>query len=304
MNRRQFVNNVSLAVTAAAVTAAPSRSSAAPASALRLRFVGMMAFVNRSDGSLLAATPGRTRAHLSHQAFLMARRGTRAADVLGMQAAHGVVPGAFDMRLDGADPAAFVYRCLHNTTLDVTSGRGAVAKQSSQMAHMDRIAPGSHVRGDIEQWASGRVSLRGGRLVDSAAHPDAGRTWSFGAYRQALTDAVDFHGDAGTELRLTSGAEARTLALGAGDAEDIWVISATTASETVDPTRIEHTAAAFEFLSASAPVIAECADASGRAVPTTELPCSHQLGAALHGAAGESRFPPFSEFCFLIETGS
>ena len=40
----------------------------------------------------------------------------------------------------------------------------------------------------------------------ASGHPDAGRVWAFGAYKQKLTDAVDFHNTAGasTTIRITS----------------------------------------------------------------------------------------------------
>ena len=208
---------MSAAATAVAVASPSARTRSD--SAFTLRFVGMMGFVQRSDGSFLVATPGNTaHAHLSHQPFLMARAGSRVAQALDMAPAHGVVPGAFDMRLADARPDGFVYRCLDNTSLDVVTGADpAVTNASTQMAQLDRIVPGSRVRGNIEQWATSRVSLRGGRIEDSSAHPDAGRVWSFGGYQQRLTDAVNFEAAAGAELRLTVGAEARTFTAGAGE---------------------------------------------------------------------------------------
>ena len=205
---------MSAAATAVAVASPSARTRSD--SAFTLRFVGMMGFVQRSDGSFLVATPGNTgHAHLSHQPFLMARAGSRVAQALDMAPARGVVPGAFDMRLADARPEGFVYRCLDNTALDIVTGADpAVSNASTQMAQLDRIVPGSRVRGNIEQWATSRVSLRGGRIEDSSAHPDAGRVWSFGGYQQRLTDAVNFEAVAGTELRLTVGAEARILHCG------------------------------------------------------------------------------------------
>ena len=58
MNRRDFVSRVALGA-AAACTALPRSSEAsAPAGQLRMRFVGMMAFIERNDHSFLVATPG------------------------------------------------------------------------------------------------------------------------------------------------------------------------------------------------------------------------------------------------------
>jgi hypothetical protein len=219
-----------------------------------------------------------------------------------MAPAHGVVPGAFDMRLTDLPPEAFVYRCLDNTSLDVVTGvNPAVTNASTQMARLDRIVPGARVRGNIEQWATSRVSLRGGRIDDSSAHPDAGRVWSFGAYRQRLTDAVNFEAHGGAELRLTAGAEARTFSAGAGGGEELWVISAAQARDVDTPTRLEHSAAAFDYLAEATPLIAECAEARGREVPPTELPCSHPTSAALGLAAGGRTWPPYSELCYIVE---
>ena len=60
------------------------------------------------------------------------------------------------------------------------------------MAHLHDIAPGKRLRGNVEKWASSTISLRGGKIENSAAHPDAGKVWSFGSYRQRLTDAVNY----------------------------------------------------------------------------------------------------------------
>jgi hypothetical protein len=292
----------------AAVAGVASVSSSArerSASGVTLRFVGMMGFVERTDGSFLVATPGHgAHAHVTHQPFLMARAGSRIAQAFAMTPAAGVVPGAFDMRLADASPGGFVYRCLENTSLDVAAGTGtAVANASTQMARLDRIVPGSRVRGNVEQWASSRVSLRGGRIEDSSAHPDAGRVWSFGDYRQRLTDAVNFEAAAGAEIRLTSGAEARTFEGGAGRHEELWIVSAARARETETPTRLEHSVAAFDYLAEATPLIAECAEAGGREVPQTEFPCTHPTNAGVGGAAAGRAFPPYTELCFMVLIG-
>ena len=57
---------------------------------------------------------------------------------------------------------------------------------------MNRIAPSKRVRGNVEKWASSTVSLRGGRIENSEGHPDAHKVWTFGSYKQRLTDAVNF----------------------------------------------------------------------------------------------------------------
>ncbi len=303
MNRRQFVSRVSMSAAATAVAVASPSANTRPSSAFTLRFVGMMGFIERSDGSFLVATPGNTaHAHVSHQPFLMARAGSGVGQALGLAPAHGVVPGAFDMRLAEAQPGGFVYRCLDHTSLDVVTGAGpAVTNASTQMAQLTRIVPGSRVRGNIEQWATSRVSLRGGRIEDASAHPDAGRVWSFGGYQQRLTDAVNFDATAGAEIRLTAGTEARTFTAGAEAGEELWVISAAQAREVNTPTRLEHSVAAFDYLAEATPLIAECAEARGREVPPTELPCSHPTSAALGLAAGGRAWPPYSELCYIVQ---
>ncbi|MGH9201512.1 MAG: hypothetical protein ACRD2A_09765, partial [Vicinamibacterales bacterium] len=192
----------------------------------------------------------------------MARRGSGAAAAFDMHPAIGVNPSAFDLRLASERPDGFVYRCLENTSLDVLSGsRAAVANQSMQMAQMASIAPGKRVRGDIERWSPTTVSLRGGRLTDSAAHPDAGKTWSFGRFRQQLTDAVDFTGSPGTIVRLTTGSEARTFE--SREAADLWLVSAALPSEgSNNPRMLEHSHVAFDYLVDARPIIAECPGAT------------------------------------------
>ena len=303
MDRRAFVSRVTLGA-AALCTSTASQSAAASTGGLNLHFVGMMGFVGRTDGSFLVATPG-PEAHggFLHRPFLMARRGSAAASALDMRPAIGVVPGAFDMRLSNERSSDFVYRCLENTSLDIVSGsQNEVTYASSQMAQMAKIAPGKHVRGDIERWSPTTVSLRGGRLSDSAAHPDAGKTWSFGQFRQRLTDAVDFTGSSETIVRLTSGSESRTLAASAREMSDLWLISAALPREgSTNPKMLEHSHVVFEYLVDAQPVIAECAEATGREVPETELPCSHPSSASLGFAAAETRFPPWTDLCYPLE---
>ena len=299
MDRRSFVSRVTLGA-AALCTSTASRSAAAATGGLRLHFVGMMGFVGRSDGSYLVATPGRqAHPHLNHRPFLMARRASAAQAAFDMQPAIGVIPSAFDMRLSNERPSDFVYRCLENTSLDIVSGsEDAVENVSTQMAQMAKIAPGKRVRGDIERWSPTTVSLRGGRLSDSAAHPDAGKTWVFGEYRQRLTDAVDFTGTAGTVVRLTTGGEARTLESTAAESADLWLISAALPSDGFNnPRMLEHSQVVFDYLVDARPVTFECPEATGRAVPETELPCTHPSSASLGLPSGETRFPPFSDLC-------
>jgi hypothetical protein len=302
MHRRRFLTHVPAGIAAACVT--PTLASAAPrtAAGLTIRFVGMMGLVERSDGSMLAALPSSDTHHeLAHRPFLMARAGSRVAAALGLRPVPGVVPSAFDMRLEGALPDSFVFRCLGNSRIDVRAGDGPVHNRAAQPAQMARIVRGARVRGDLERWASSVVSLEGGELIDAAAHPDAGRVWSFGTYRQRLTDAVDYASTGPVELRLTQGADVTRYIPAAEAGEELWVVSAATARKPAGaPTRLEHSRAAFEFLAEGDPVIAECPEASGREVPVSEIPCDRGASASATAGAAARRFPPYTELCYII----
>lgn len=304
MNRRQFVSRVSLGA-AAACTSFAKPSLASPASGrINIRFVGMMTFLQRSDRSFLVATPGHHASHhITHTPFLMARAGSPIAKALGMSPALGVVPEAFDTELIGSRPSDFVYRNLENTSLEITSGNAdAVENAASEMALMNKIAPGKRVRGNIEKWASSTISLRGGRLDNSAGHPDAGKRWHFGSYSQRLTDAVNFRnvGGASTTIRLTSAADARSFQVGAGESTELWVFSAAQADADIgEPTALEHAAVIFDYLVSATPVLATCAEATGRDVPDTELPFVRPTSASLGVIAEERHMPPMTEICFI-----
>src|SRR5688572_24827678 len=153
MNRRDFVSRVVLGGAAAACTDFQTSAFAAPAPGnFKFRFVGMMAFVERTDRSFLVATPGQSHHHAAHVPFLMARRDSIFAERLGMTPVAGVIPEAFDTELIGARPADFVYRSLENTALEVISGSSdRVANKATTIAHLHRIAPGKRVRGNVEK---------------------------------------------------------------------------------------------------------------------------------------------------------
>lgn len=301
MNRRQFVSRVSLGAAAACTTFRPSLAAAATGQ-VTLRFVGMMGFIERQDRSFLVATPGEHH-HMTHVPFLMARAGSAIAKALNFVPVPGVIPEAFDTALIGTRPEDFVFRSLSNTSLDVVSGtREAVTNEATQLAQMDRIAPGKRVRGNVEKWASSTVSLRGGRLENSAAHPDAGRVWSFNGYSQKLTDAVNYKGDAGaaTSIRLTSVRDALTYTVPNGQAEDLWIFSAAAMdSRGGSPTRIEHSDLVFDYLVDAQPIAAECVNATGRTVPETELPFINPSSASAGLVASATRFPPDTWLCWM-----
>jgi hypothetical protein len=304
MNRRDFVSRVALGAAVACTTLGKTTPVAAQSGRVNLRFIGMMGFVERSDGSFLVATPGATHHHMVHVPFLMARAGSPAARTFGMAPAAGVIPAAFDTQLVGTRPADFVYRSLANTAIDVLSGTdGAVDNAASQMAHLADIAPGKRVRGNLEKWASATVSLRGGRVENSSAHPDAGKEWSFGSYRQPLTDAVNYSNSDGrtTTVRLTSATEAATLTVEAGEAAELWIISAADPGDRQnDPTRLVHSGLLFNYLVDAQPVLAECAEATGREVPPTELPFVRPTTASA-GLIASSMIPPLTEFCYVAD---
>ena len=302
MNRRAFVSRVTLGGVAVACTALRPSEASAAAGQFRMRFVGMMGFIERADHSFLVATPGQLTHHLTHVPFLMAKAGSPIAKALGMAPARGVVPAAFDTEFVGSNPAEYVYRNLANTSIEIVSGGDAVDNQATEMAQLQKIAPGKRVRGNIERWALTTVSLRGGRLNDSAAHPDAHKVWSFGDYRQRLTDAVNYTNrqGAGTTIRLTSGTDVRSYTIAPGETCDLSMISAAAFDNRMnDPMRLVHSEVVFEFLVDAKPVLAECAEATGREVPASELPYVVPTSASGGIVASGSTFPPATEFCFI-----
>jgi hypothetical protein len=237
--------------------------------------------------------------------FLMARKGSPLASALEMVAAPGVIPAAFDTQLEGSNPSDFVYRSLTNTAVEVTSGStDRVVNGADQMAHLTDITAGRRLRGNLEKWATSTVSLRGGALENSGAHPDAGKVWSFGNYRQRLTDAVNYrnlHGTA-TTIRLTSGADVQTVTVSAADAAEVWMIStAAIDSRMNDPMMLVHSELLFDFLVDAKAVLAQCADATGRVVPATALPFVKPTSASLGVVASEAAAPPFTDLCFIAD---
>lgn len=304
MNRRAFVSRVALGGVAAACTGYGKSVQAAPSNQVGVRFVGMMTFMERADRSFLVATPGHhAMHHMTHTPFLMARAGSAVAKAFGMKPARGVVPAAFDTMLIGTNPADFVYRSLDNTSLDILSGENeAVVNDADQMALMNRISPNTRVRGNIEKWASSTISIRGGRIENSSGHPDAGKTWAFGDYRQRLTDAVNFRSAVRerTTIRLTSAIEAATFSAPAGESAELWVISAAQPGEaTGEPTMLEHSEVLFDYLVDAKPIVATCPEATGRIAPATELPFVHPTSASNGIIATAATVPPWSEFCFV-----
>lgn len=305
MNRRQFVSRVSLGAAAACTPIVHSSLSAAAPGQVNVRFVGMMTFMERADHSFLVATPGHHAFHhMTHTPFLMARKGSAVATALGMVAVPGVIPAAFDTALIDSNPGDFVFLNLDNTAVDIVSGaETAVSNEAREMAVLNQIAPGKRVRGNIEKWAGSTVSLRGGRIEDSSGHPDAGKVWAFGNYKQRLTDAVNFKNTAGTAttIRLTSALEARSFTAPAGETTELWVFSAAEPNGGIgEPTQLEHAEVLFDYLVDAKPIVATCAEATGRKVPPTELPFVKPSSASLGIVASSTTMaPPLTEFCFI-----
>jgi hypothetical protein len=263
---------------------------------LRLKFVGMMGYVTRSDGSVLVALPGSHRmGHYAHVPFLMARAGTPIARALGLTNMPGVVAGAFDVSVP--DDASFVFRCLDGADIDVVAeAGGAVDHRADQIAQMQTIAPGKRLRANLRRWTQATVTLEGGTLDNSAAHPDAGKVWSFGAHRQRLTDAT-VHRSMAAAVRLHSGAHVLTYMASGDSISELWVVSAAAPTTQVpNPKRLEHAHLLFEYFSDADAIVPTCEDAVGRVTYPTELPCGGSSVAALGGGAARTA-PPYTELC-------
>ena len=304
MNRRQFVSRVSLGAAAVCTPLAHESIAAAASGQVNVRFVGMMTFIERQDHSFLVATPGQHAFHhMTHTPFLMARAGSPIAKAFEMAPAPGVVPAAFDTTLVGTRPDEFVFRRLDNSALDIITGTNdRVTNEATELAWLNRIAPGKRVRGNVEKWALSTVSLRGGRIENSAGHPDAGKVWSFGSYQQRLTDAVNFRSEAGapTTIRLTSATDARSFTAASGQVAELWVFSAAQPNGGIDdPTALEHSAVVFDYLVGATPIVATCPEATGRKVPDSDVPFVSATSASAGLVASEMRMPPLSEFCYM-----
>jgi hypothetical protein len=256
-----------------------------------------MLYVTRSDGSVMVALPGTHRfGHYGHVPFLMARQNTAIASALGMKAHPGVVAGAFDARLANSS-ASFAFRCLEGLDIEVAAqGGGAVDHRATHLAQMHLITKGKRLRNDLRRWSIGSVSVRGGRLDNAAAHPDAGKIWTFGDVAQPLTDATVYRAGAAT-VRLYSGANVDAFTADAAQSSELWVVSAAgPRSDAPDPKRLEHASLLFEFFSESTAIVPTCAEAEGRITLATEYPCGATALAALAAGAARSA-PPFSELC-------
>ncbi|HUE88503.1 MAG TPA: hypothetical protein VMO26_20695 [Vicinamibacterales bacterium] len=260
----------------------------------------MMGYISRTDGSILVALPGlHPMGHYAHVPFLMARSGSAIASALQMTPMPGVVAGAFDDRLVNAPDSGFVFRCLEGCDVDIDarSGISAVANRASHLAQMYTIAKGRRLRNDVRRWSQATVTLRGGRLDNSAAHPDAGKIWSFGSHQQPLTDATLYTADDAT-LQLSAGSSIVSYSADNETPGELWVISsAGPRTDAPNPKRLEHGAILFQYFAEAEPVIATCEEAEGRLTLATELPCS---GNGLASRVGRitATAPPHVDLCY------
>jgi hypothetical protein len=273
------------------------RLDAQTSAGLRIKFVGMMGYITRSDRSLLIAMPGEhTMGHYSHVPFLMARTGSRIARALGLTPMPGVVAGAFDMTLADTQADAFAFRCLDGCDMEIRAqaGDSPVQNRATYLAQMQAIRPGKRLRSNLRRWAQSTITVQGGTLINSAAHPDAGKVWSFGSYRQRLTDATLYGCSAGT-IRLDSGSRVSKF-VSDGTADELWVVSAAAPrTEVPNPKRLEHGNLLFQFFADAEPVVPTCEEAEGRITLATDMPCTS--GSASMGHAAARTAPPFSDLC-------
>lgn len=299
MNRRAFVGSLATAATALAWRAHP-RAHRVDKPNVVIHFVGMFGFIRRSDGSLIAATPGpSSMSHVEHASFVMARKGSAAASVFALSPYPGVVPAAFDPRLqNGTD---FVFACTRNMALEVSRAPHAtVVDVPGELAQMRRISPGKNVRGDVMKWAEMTFALQDGQLINETVHPDADKRWQFGTHTQLLTDAVRYE-SSNANLRVLRGTEVRTIHPTTAEPLEFWVVSAprvTAGGRASDPTKLTHGAALFEFLVDAEPIIGVCPEARGGAVRESNVPCNEPRMASTGGVA----MPPtpfWPEFCYM-----
>jgi hypothetical protein len=179
--------------------------------------------------------------------------------------------------------------------MEISTGRAdAVGNRATHLAQMYTITKGRRLRNDIQRWSQSTVTLRGGHLDNSAAHPDAGKIWSFGSHQQRLTDATLFTAPEAT-LRLTAGSRVATYEA-AGD--ELWVVSSAGPQTTAgDPRRLEHGVILFSYLADAEPVTATCEQAEGRITLASELPCASAALASRVGGVSKIA-PPYAELCY------
>ena len=85
-------------------------------------------------------------------------------------------------------------------------------------------------------------------------------------------------------------------------ANELWMISsAAMDSRMNNPMALVHSEVLFNFLVDAKPVLAECADATGREVPGTALPFVKPTSASAGLVASEAAVPPFTDLCFIAD---
>jgi hypothetical protein len=227
----------------------------------------------------------------------MASAGSAIANALELTPMPGVVAGAFDMTLADAPAGAFVYRCLDGVDLEVTATDGTrrVDNRASQLAQMQAITPGKRLRTNLARWAQSTVSIDGGLLENSAAHPDAGKVWSFGAYQQPLTDAT-LYSSASAAVHLRAGSRVAHHLADSAHPADLWIVSAAAPrTEVPNPKRLEHGHLLFEYFADAEPITPTCEAAEGRITLATDLPCASAVAHAGRVAARVA--PPYVDLC-------
>jgi hypothetical protein len=258
----------------------------------------MMGYITRTDRSIVVAMPGLdAMGHFPHVPFLMARTGSAVANALGMTSMPNVAPAAFDDKLVDAPAGAFVFRCLDGCDIEIDTGTGPVDNHATQLAQMYQIAKGKRLRNDVRRWSNATVTLRGGRLDNSSAHPDAGKVWSFGTHQQQLTDATLYTATAAA-VRLAAGSTVHSYAAGAGETGELWVVSsAGPRTDVPNPKRLDHGAILFQYFADAEAVAPTCEQAEGRITIATDLPCSTSSASSRTAAVTRSA-PPYVDMCY------
>jgi hypothetical protein len=297
VNRRHFLGQVVLGSTLVSSLGPRAHASSQSPGVLRIKFVGLMGYITRSDQSLLVALPGaHALGHYHHVPFLMARSGSAIAHALGLAPMSNVVPGAFDDRLVNEAAGSFVFRCLDGCDLGVDGGAVGVDNRATQLAQMGVITRGKRIRNDLRRWSSASITLRGGRLDNSAAHPDAGKIWKFGTHQQQLTDAT-LYSVAGSTIRLEAGANVASFQPAPGETADLWVVSsAGPRGDIADPKRLAHASVLFQYFADAESVIPTCDEAEGRITLASELPCAPNTLASMRMRAA-TVMPPHVDLC-------
>ena len=274
-----------------------ARRAQPPGEGLRLKFVGMMGYVTRSDQSLLVALPGAHRTgHYSHVPFLMAPAGSAIAKALGLTAMPGVVAGAFDMTLADAPAGAFVYRCLDGVDLEVDARR----RHSSRQSRVTAGADAGHRAGQAPAQQSGPLgAIDGERRRRSPRQLGGASRCGKGLVVRRASATADRCHDLQQPIgivRLNVGSRVASSVADNAHPADLWIVSAAAPRRDVpNPKRLEHGHLLFEFFADAEPITPTCETAEGRITFATEMPCSS--GSASMGDATARLAPPHVDLC-------